>query len=461
MKRIMQRSYLIFFITLAFFAGVAFLAVKLVLGCNDWVSKPYNGHMASTSGLAQAGSIYDRNDNVMVYTDEKGKRVYNGDHDMRCSYLHVIGDNSLNISTAVQSMYRTELTGYNLIFGLGMPKSLKTNDDIRLTINQNANKAAYEALGGKKGACVVYNYKTGEILCSTSSLSYDPQDPPEITKDNEDEYSGVYLDNVVSSAYTPGSIFKIVTAASAIENIPDIYEQTFECTGAYEIEGDDITCEESHGVINFEEAFAHSCNVSFAKIAQQLGSEKLTKTAEELGFNKQFKMSNINVEKSVYDTKDANENQLAWSGIGQHTDLANPLHMAMMCGAIANDGTPKVPYLISNNTSILSKLGLTAGGETGEKMLSSDISSKVKDLMRTAANYYYNVRGLNIAGLDFCAKTGTAEVDKEKEPNAWFVGFTESEEHPYAFAAIVEEGGYGISAATPVVSAAISEIVNG
>lgn len=460
MKRIMQRSYLIFFITLAFFAGVVFLAVKLVIGADDWVSKPYNGHMASTSGLSQAGAILDRNDNAFVESDKDGKRKYNGDYDTRCSYLHVVGDNSLNISTAVQSMYRTELTGYNLLFGLGMPKSLKTNSDIKLTVDMDATRAAYQALGGKKGACVVYNYKTGEILCSTSSLSYDPESPPEITKENEDEYSGVYLDNVVSSTYTPGSIFKTVTAACAIENIPDIYERTFDCSGAYEIEGDDITCENAHGTVNFEEAYAYSCNVAFAKIAQELGTEKLTKTAEEMGFNKQFVMSNINVLKSSFDVKEANDNQLAWSGIGQHTDLANPLHMAIMCGAIANDGTPVIPYHVSNNTSIFAKLGLTKGGQTGEKMLSEDTAKKVKDLMRKAANYYYNVRGLDIAGLDFCAKTGTAEVDKKKQPNAWFIGFTEDEKHPYAFAVVVEEGGYGISAATPVAVAAINELVN-
>ena len=460
MKRILSRSYLILIITIAALLGTGFLAFRIVTQNKSWVQQPYNGHIASSNGLAQAGTIYDRNQKELAYTDSDGDRKYNEDFDTRCSLLHTVGDNSLNISTAVQSMYRTELTGYSFIFGLGMPKSLKTHNDVTLTVDADACKAAYNAFGGKKGACVVYNYKTGEILCKTSSLAYDPADPPEITDENKDEYDGVFLDNAVSSTFTPGSIFKIVTAASAIENIDDIYNRTFECTGECEIDGDKITCEEVHGTVSFEEAFAHSCNVAFAQMALELGEENLTETAEKMGFNQLFKVSDIPLAKSKYDISKANDNQLAWSGIGQYDDMANPLHMAIMCAAIANDGKPVMPYLVKNDENVLQKLGLSKGGKQGEEMLSPQTAEKVRSLMRTAANYYYNARGLNIGGLDFCAKTGTAEVGKDKEPNAWFVGFTEDAKHPYAFAVVVANGGYGISAATPVVQAAVDVLVS-
>lgn len=458
MKRIMTRSMMIFVVALAFFAGICLLAFQLITQNEQWVQQPYNGHIASSNGLAQAGDITDRNGTVLAYTDENDERIYHEDYATRCALLHVVGDNSLNISTAVQSMYRGELTGYSFLLGLGLPDSLRTNNSVELTIDAPACKAAYEAFNGKNGACVVYNYKTGEILVDVSTPTYDPQNPPEITEENEEDYDGVYLDNVMSSSYTPGSIFKIVTAAAAIDNVSDIYSQTFECTGQYDIDGEKITCEDAHGVVDFETAFSRSCNVAFAQIAVQVGEEKMTQTATAMGFNTEIEVSGLTLSKSVYSLENAlGDNQLAWSGIGQFEDLANPMHMAIMCGAIANGGAPVTPYLLDSDSSILQKLGITNAKES-DQMLSADTAKKVQDLMRSTADYYYNVRGLTMGGINYCAKTGTAEVSDDKEPNAWIVGYTE--DHPYAFAVVVEEGGYGISAASPIAQAAISSLVN-
>ena len=195
-------------------------------------------------------------------------------------------------------------------------------------------------------------------------------------------------------------------------------------------------------------------------MAVEVGSEKMTETAEKMGFNKTFEVSGITLSKSVYTLENAlGDNQLGWSGIGQFEDLANPMHMAMMCGAIANGGTPVTPYLLDSDSSILHKMGVVQAKQ-GEQMLSEDTAVKLQDIMRATANYYYNARGLTMGGLNFCAKTGTAEVGEGKEPTAWIIGFTEDENHPYAFAVAVEEGGYGISAAAPIAQAAIGSLVN-
>lgn len=460
MKRIMSRSILIFIVTLAFFGGVCFLAFRLLTQNEAWVQQPYNGHVASSNGLAQAGDIVDRNGVMLAHTNDEGERIYHENLDTRMATLHVVGDNSLNISTAVQSAYRGELTGYSFIFGLGVPKSLRTNNSAELTISANACTAAYNAFAGKDGACIVYNYETGEILCDVSTPGYDPQNPPEINEDNEEEYDGVYLDNVVSSSYTPGSIFKIVTAAAAIEYIPDIYDRTFECSGSHDIDGDAVTCEYAHGSVDFKTAFAQSCNIVFAQLAVELGEERMTQTAEALGFNKEFEVSNVTLSKSVYSLKNAlGDNQLGWSGIGQFEDLANPMHMAMMCGTIANGGNFKTPYLLDSDAPLLEKIGIPTSSSVGIE-ISSSTASQLTDLMRNTAAYYYNARGVTMGGLDYCAKTGTAETTDDKEPNAWIVGFTEDSNHPYAFAVVVEEGGYGIDAASPVANAAISALVN-
>ncbi len=454
MKRVLRRSTMIFIITIAFIGGVGFLSFELITNADDWANQPYNAHISGSGGLAQAGIIYDRNGTILSQTVD-GERVYNEDKSVRTALLHVVGDNSLNISTAVQSQYRSQLTGYSLIWGLNMPESLRVSHDITLTVDAKSCAAAYDVLNGydKKGACVVYNYKTGEVICSVSTLAYDPEAPPEITEDNESEYDGVYVDNVLSSSYTPGSIFKIVTSAAAIENIPDLFERTWTCNGSEEIGGSDITCLETHGTINFEEAMAHSCNIVFAELAVELGKDVMTETAEKIGINLSFDADGVETAEGYYDVSEANTNELAWSGVGQYNNKVNPMQMAIICGAIANGGTSVNPTFIKDGTGdLLKSLGInTASG--GREMFNSTTAEKLDEVMRYTITDYY---GDNLfGGLSVCAKTGTAEVGDDKEPNAWMVGYSKDEDCPLAFACVVEDAGFGFTYAGPVAEAAM------
>lgn len=454
MKRILRRSTLIFILTLGFIGGMGYLTFQLIMNADDWVDQPYNAHIAGSGGLAQAGAIYDRNGEVLAQTVD-GVRVYNENDSIRKSLLHVVGDNSLNISTAAQSMYRSQLAGYNLFWGLNMPESLRSSNDLTLTVDAKTCAAAYDVLSSydKKGACVVYNYKTGEVICSVSTKGYDPNSPPEITEENESEYEGVYLDNVLSSSYTPGSIFKIVTAAAAIENIPDIYERTWSCDGSEDIGGGDVTCVEAHGTINFEQAMAYSCNIVFAELAVELGADKMTETAERIGINMSFEVDGVKTAKGVYDVSDANTNQLAWSGVGQYNDKVNPMQMAIICGAIANGGKATEPTLIKNATdSVLSAIGINKSGN-GREMFSESTASQLDSIMRYTITDYY---GDDLfGGLTVCAKTGTGEVGEDKEPNGWMVGYSNDEDCTLAFACVVEDSGFGFTYAGPVVEAAM------
>lgn len=452
MKRTLQRSWLIFFVALAFLGGLGYFTFLLITNSSDWVDQAYNGHISGSGGLEQAGSIYDRNGNVLAQTVD-GQRVYNEDQSARTSLLHVVGDNSLNISTAVQSMYRSELVGYNFLWGVGMPDSLKIKNDIKLTVDADTCKAAYDVLGDRSGACVIYNYKTGEIICSVSTKAYDPEAPPEITDENKDDYEGVYLDHVLSSSYIPGSIFKIVTAAAAIENIADIDSRIFHCSGSEEIGGSDITCMDVHGDITFKEAMACSCNIAFAELAVELGEEKLTETANKMGINSSFNISGVDTAKGHYDVSKANKNQLAWSGVGQYDDMVNPMQMAIICGSIANGGKTKMPYIMDNATSFFTKLGITIPGTESEELVSASTAEKLKEIMRYTISDYYG--DYLFGGLTVCAKTGTGETGDDKEPNAWMVGFATDEDCPLAFAAVVEHGGIGFSNAGPVAEAAM------
>lgn len=458
MKRMLQRSWLIFIVVLAFFGGLGFLVFKTVFNASDWADHTYNKHISGAGGFARAGAILDRDGETLAET-KKNKRVYHKDADVRKSLLHVVGDDTFNISTSVQSMYRSQLTGYNFLWGLNLPKSLQSSRDIALTVDADTCKAAYNVLKNyDSGACVVYNYKSGEIICSVSTRTYDPQAPPKITEDNKDDYEGVYLDNVLSSSYTPGSIFKIITTAAAVENIPDIWSRTWSCSGREDIGGGDITCVNAHGNVNLEQAFGHSCNIVFAELAVELGEEKMTETAKKLGINSSFNISGIDTKKGHYNVKKANKNQLAWSGVGQYENKVNPMQMAILCGAIARGGTPVNPYIIAGASgNLLADIGLSGNGSEGKELLSSSTAESLQKLMRSAVvNDYGNSM---FGGLTICAKTGTGETltgQGTDKNDGWMIGYCTDEDVPLAFASVVRGSSqYGYATAGQVAKAAM------
>lgn len=444
MRKTRSRSTMVLIIALLAIVGLCVFIVKIFLNAGQWIQHSYNGHLAGSGGLSSAGEIFDRSGNTLAYSQD-GERLYNSDYTTRLSTLHVVGDDSLNISSAIQSSYRSQLIGFNYLWGLGLPSSLKAGGNITLTIDSSACNAAYNALGEHNGAVVVYNYKTGEVLCSVSTPTYDPMDPPEITEDNEKEYDGVYVDKVLAGLYAPGSTFKIITAAAALENIPDIENETFTCNGSTNIGGNEITCMHIHGELTMKEGLAQSCNVVFSELAARLGKDKMTAMAEKLGFNSSVIVNSTETARQVYNVSKADENGLGWSGIGQYTVEANPMQMAIMCSAIANGGTAVLPNEIKSGV-------MEINGGTKD-MIDSDLAAKLDEYMRYDVTSYYG-DGL-FPSLTVCAKTGTAEVGENKEPHAWMVGYSQDEDAPLAFAVIVENGGYGFSTAGPVAVAAM------
>lgn len=444
MRKTRSRSTMVLIIALLAIVGLCVFIVKIFLNAGQWIQHSYNGHLAGSGGLSSAGEIFDRSGNTLAYSQD-GERLYNSDYTTRLSTLHIVGDDSLNISSAIQSSYRSQLIGFNYLWGLGLPSSLKAGGNITLTIDSSACNAAYNALGEHNGAVVVYNYKTGEVLCSVSTPTYDPMDPPEITEDNEKEYDGVYVDKVLAGLYAPGSTFKIITAAAALENIPDIENETFTCNGSTNIGGNEITCMHIHGELTMKEGLAQSCNVVFSELAARLGKDKMTAMAEKLGFNSSVIVNGTETARQVYNVSKADENGLGWSGIGQYTVEANPMQMAIMCGAIANGGTAVLPNEIKSGV-------MEINGGTKD-MIDSDLAAKLDEYMRYDVTSYYG--DSLFPSLTVCAKTGTAEVGENKEPHAWMVGYSQDEDAPLAFAVIVENGGYGFSTAGPVAVAAM------
>lgn len=450
MKSTRVRSIVVNILAAAFVVGLGFFVYLLLTSGETWASSPINQHLASGQ-LKSAGSVFDRN-GVTLAKSEDGKRVYNDNLSIRRATLHTVGDDSRFISTAVQSAFRSNLVGYNFVTGISLSQFSGRGDDITLTLDSDVCLAAYNALGDRKGAAVVYNYVTGEILGMVSTPTYDPANrPKDIDKDKTGKYDGVYLNRVLSSSYAPGSTFKIITCAAAIENIPDIDTRKFTCKGSIEVDGEKITCLSHHGTIGFEDGMAKSCNIVFAELAMELGKDVMTKTAESMGFNKSLVIEGIPTAKCSYDVSKANKRNLGWSGIGQYTDLVNPMYMAVLCGAIANDGTPVIPYFVDRITSPLGVPTHVGYAGFGERMLKKETAKRLKEIMRYTVKSNYGDK--MFPGLTVCAKTGTAEVDEGKQPHGWMVGFSTDEDCPLAFAVIVENSGYGISQAGPVATA--------
>ena len=434
MKKLEGRALMCIALAAVLIIGLCVFIAKLAIHGDDWASFYANAHVYSQGRLA-VGTVYDRNGNVLLENDEEGPH-YNEDEGIRRGTFHVVGDKNMNISTAVNYAFRSDIIGYNFITGTNGSIFLD-NRTLNLTIDGDVSKTAYEALNGRNGLVGVYNWRTGEIICMTSNPSLDPE------ADNQgvEAESGTYINKVLSSADTPGSIFKLVTTKAALENIQGIDDWSFRCTGSYTIDGEKITCSSAHGTVNIYSALSNSCNCAYASLAVELGSDIMNQTVEQLGLTSPYDINGIKSKAGSFnfDTYDYN---LGWAGVGQFEDQVNPLSMMVYMGAIAGGGSAAEPYLLEGT------------GSEQVELLSSDTAAQLKEMMRN--NVISNYGDGNYPGLELHAKSGTAEGAKGTVPDAWFCGFSGD----YAFIVCIENGGYGSSVAGPVANKVLQTLIS-
>lgn len=451
MKTTGTRSLILFCLAAAFFFGMGVFLYGFATKGGSWAVQPFNGHIAGTGVSSGQGSILDRK-GVVLAESKNGKRVYNSDYETRCAMLHTVGDTQGFISTGVQYNYRSELSGYNFITGLTSPTGKSAGCSIRLTLDSSLCRLARQKLDGRNGSAALYNYHTGEMLCMVSMPDFDPQNPPKDVNTNQ-TYNGAYLNKVLSSSFTPGSIFKVVTSTAAIENISNLDSRTWDCNGSITINGNKITDMFSYGRLSFKQALAKSSNVAFAQIAIELGASKMNDTANKLGFNRAFSLDGIPTKASSYNTSKASSDELGWSGVGQYTDLVNPYHYLVLMGAIANGGTPVMPYMIKSITSSVGIPVKMGAASNGSQLLASDTAGRLRDYMRNDVSSEY---GDDLfPGMAVCAKTGTGEVGNGKNPNCWMAGFSSNENTPYAFVVLVENSDSGSIASAGHIASAL------
>ena len=451
MRKIEKRAVLCLIIALALIAGLGLFCFRFVTNAADWAAYPYNRHMYSNSGQLLSGTILDRDGDVLTEVKD-GERVYYPDATVRRATVHAVGDGSGYIGTGALTAFADRLSGYNLITGGYSP--LGSGRNLTLTLDAYLNVTAYNAMDGRQGTVGVYNYKTGDILCMVSTPSFDPENPPDASSAED----GIYLNRFLSSAQVPGSIFKTVTLTAALENLPDLKDRTFTCTGETTVGGTVITCPKPHGKMDIASAFANSCNGVFGALAAELGGDTMTKYVEQAGLTRRMSVDGIMTAAGHYDVRDADKGQIGWSGVGQYTDTVNPCNMMTYMGAIANGGTAAVPRLILDITTPSGIPTSWQRTEQTDTLVQASTASQVKEMMKNNVVQTYGTD--RFRGLDIGAKSGTAEVGGDKRPNAWFAGFLDDPEHPYAFIVLVENGGGGASVAGEIAATVLQACVD-
>lgn len=441
MKKLEKRAIICLALAAVLIGGLVIFSYRFVRYGGDWATF-YANQSVYQDGRLAIGSVYDVNGKLLA-ENGGGTVKYNDDEGIRRGTLHAVGDMDGNISTAALSAFKDDIVGYSLL--TGTYSLTGRGNDIRLTIDADVSKAAYEALAGRSGCVGVYNYETGDILCMVSSPGFDPANPPEVSADDK---SGIYINRFLSSTFTPGSIFKLVTSAAAIETYSGLDEWSYDCVGECEINGEKIRCANGahHGVQDFEDALANSCNCAFADLAQKVGADTMAEYAEKCGLTDSYNIDGIFNVKGSFEFPETPLN-LAWAGIGQYNDQLNPCSMMVYMGAIAGGGKSVVPDIIYS----------TLGGSTDTKrMIEEDTAMQLRNMMKNNVVKTYGEG--NFPGLDIYAKSGTAEVSG-KNPTAWFAGFIENENAPYAFIVCVEDSGFGSQVAAPVANRVLQAAV--
>lgn len=429
MKKITQRAISVLLIAAMVIVGMVYYVIRYIDKGQDWAL------YFSAANSGSTGEILDRNGSRLAYFDST-HQLYSENQLTRLACYHVTGDYWGRTGSGVLKSCWNDLQGFSLITGT----TQATDSSMSLSIDTELCELAYKALGDRNGAVMLENYKTGEILCLVSTPAVDPLDP------SSEVPHGAYINRCLAASFTPGSVFKLITAAAAIENIPNLYSRQFYCEKKYDIAGVTITCSGTHYTQTFDQALANSCNVAFAQLAVMLGQDTMIEYVKKYGFLDNHKLDELKTAAGTYPLEFVGDPETAWSGIGQSVDLICPYTMLRYVAAIANNGTLVEPTLILDDDA-----------QSTTQLMAQDTAVQMKSLMEFNVTAHYDGYN-NFPGLNIGAKTGTAELG-DGDSHAWFTGFLDDPDHPYAFVVLVERGGYGLSTAGPIANQLLQKAV--
>ncbi len=315
-------------------------------------------------------------------------------------------------------------------------------DGITTTLDLTLQKKVEEILADEEfyGAAVVAKSDTGEILASASTPVFDPAE----VKHYMDSRNGELVNKVTQGEYPPGSVFKIVVVAAAIEAGIDT-DEMFSCSGSETVEGKTVGCStggaQGHGMISFEEAFADSCNCAFIQIARRTGAASILDMAERMGLGKKV-LDQYPDEKegNLMTEQESGGASIANLALGQGETLVTPLQVANMTGMIANEGLDTGMYLVLDRDEI----------NEADRVLDADTAKTLQQMMEKTMT---EGTGRKLKAVPSMAgKTGSAESVQAgiEVVHGWITGYVPAEEPEYIITVFMEDGRSGSASAGPV-----------
>lgn len=462
------------FLTL-FILLIAYISYFQIFKAPNIANKSTNPRVIAQRNEFLRGPIYDRNNQVIAESEKTGKLSQNRKYPYNDLFAHPIGysddrysrsgleqtyDDYLRDNNKIPVSFEGVINKLKSVISSG--DSPKVGNSVVTTLDVNIQKAASDALGNRKGAVVVLNPKTGEVLASVSKPSFNPNDLENVMASTapgkENEKNKILINRATNELYAPGSTFKVVTLSSAYENISGIGNKVFQDNGTMKIGNTTFSNQDGtkHGPIKVTEALKVSSNIVFGTIAMDLGNDKLKTTAEQFGFNENIPVNGIpKMATSGFPTLDASEKgNIAQSGIGQGAVVATPMHMALVASAIANNGVMMEPTFVKEVKNSDNETILKIDSKEFKTAISGDIASKVRSDMTNVVSGQSRAEFSDLRAINAAGKTGTADYKlangKDGTPNAWFIGFAPADNPKVAIAVIIEEGEAGGKYAAPV-----------
>ena len=455
----------VFLFTALFAVLIGNITYIQVIKASEYQDMPSNNHTINKARFIKRGSIITADGLTLAESVQQADGTYARSYPNGNLAAHVVGYYSQQYGTmGIENTQNDTLTGskdysswqnaLNSLAGISEP-----GNSVQLTIDSRIQRAAEQALAGRVGAIVALDPRSGAVLAWASAPTFDNtniQAAIEAANASGGADTSMY-DRATLALYTPGSTFKVLTLASALENGLATLDTTYDSPGRMEIGGADVVSigERGHGKISLAKAFALSSNTVFGQVADGLGAEKLVATARAFGYGQQLGLDFTTAASVMPNPEEMTEWELAWAGAGQpvgqgHTPgpQATVMQNALMAATIANNGIAMNPYVVSQILAPDGTVLKTTRGHSLGQAVGSGTAEQVKQAMLDVVQ---NGTGsaAAIAGVKVAGKTGTAETNNANA-NSTFVGFAPYDTPTVAIAVVIEQNAKGEESAAAV-----------
>ncbi len=323
--------------------------------------------------------------------------------------------------------------------------------DIQLSLDAELQAFAAEQIGAREGAVVVLDVDSGALRAMVSLPSFDPARLDEAGAGAGPEPA--LLNRATQGLYTPGSVWKAIILAAALEEGLTSPDTVYEDGDRQErFDGFAVACNNNPaGVTRFDlaHAFGWSCNLTFARLGDQLGEVRYRHYARRFGAEATIPFPLPVAQSRLSPELPMPRAELVSAAFGQGQTLVTPLHMALVAAAIAGDGSLPVPWLLAD---VPGQRWSAMADERGswQRAVSAETAAQARRIMVVAAEEGYARSAAQAGGIRLGGKTGTAQLGGEQSPHSWFIGFAPAEEPRLAIAVLVVHGGEGGAVAAPI-----------